>query len=129
MPAYWDIAPPAPKTFTASADIVLNRFVKITGPNGVGPVTGVTDEAIGVAVESVDASEADGCSVWLSNEGGIVPIEAAAAIAAGALVAPSANGRGQTAVATQFARGIALEQATGAGHIIPILVLNNQVAE
>lgn len=130
MPAYWDVAPPAPKTFTAEADIVANRFVKIgAAANGVTPVTAVTDQAVGVAVETVDTPDVTGVSVWLCNEGGIVPVEAAAAIAAGALVAPSANGRAQTAVVTQFARGVALEAASGAGHIIPILVRNDQTAQ
>ncbi|KKK78618.1 hypothetical protein LCGC14_2841760, partial [marine sediment metagenome] len=80
------------------------------------------DVAFGVVSEDVDFSEADGASVWLLNEGGIVPIEAAAAISRGANIAPSANGRGQTGVATQFTRGIALQAASAAGHIIPMLV-------
>jgi hypothetical protein len=56
------------------------------------------------------------------SDGGIVPIEAAAAIALGAQIAPSTNGRGQTAVSTQFACGVALKAAGGAGEIIPMAV-------
>lgn len=131
MPVYQDIAPPAPKTFVAEDAITLNRFVKLGAVgNGVAAVDGVTDSAIGVAVESADPTEGvNAVSVWLTNEGGIVPIESAAAISLGDLIAPSANGRGQTAVATQFARGIALVAAGGAGEIIPMLVVSNEVAE
>lgn len=124
MPVYQDIAPPAPKTFEAEAAITLNRMVKMgTGANKVVPVAAITDQAIGIAVESADPAAGNSAvSVWLFNEGGIVPIEAAAAIAFGAAVAPSANGRGQTAVSTQFTRGTALSAAGAAGDIIPILV-------
>lgn len=124
MPLYQDIAPPAPKTFEAESAVVLNRFVKAgAAANGVVPVAAITDLAIGIAVDSADPTDGNSAaSVWLLNEGGIVPIEAAAAIALGAKIAPSANGRGQTAVSTQFARGTALKAAGGAGEIIPMLV-------
>lgn len=124
MPVYQDIAPPAPKTFEAEAAITFNRFVKLgTVSNGVNPIAAVTDRSIGVAVESADPAAGNSAvSVWLGNEGGIVPIEAAAAIALHAKVAPSANGRGQTAVATQWAAGVALKAAGAAGEIIPMLV-------
>lgn len=124
MPVYQDIVPPAPVTFEAENALVLNRFCKLgTGSNKVVAITGVTDLAIGVVVESADPAEGvSAVSVWLSNDGGIVPIEAAAAIALNASIAPSANGRGQTAVGTQFVRGTALKAAGGAGEIIPMLV-------
>lgn len=122
-------APPAPKTFIAETDLTRYRFVKLgTVANSVTAVDGVTDLAIGIADEDVDQSEADGASIFLLNEGGIVPIEAAAAITLGDKIAPSANGRGQTAVTTQFPRGIALEAASAAGHIIPMLVSVEEVA-
>ena len=129
MPVYQDIAPPVPITFEAEDAIVLNRFVKLgAAGNGVAAVDGVTDLAAGVAVESADSTGQTSVSVWLSNRGGIVPIEAAAAISLGDKVAPSANGRGQTAVSTQFSRGVALIAAGGAGEIIPMLVENDEVA-
>lgn len=116
-------APPSPKTFTASEDLTRYRFVKMgAAANTLDAVDAVTDVALGVVVEDVDQSEADAVSVWLLNEGGILPVEAAAAIALGAKIAPSANGRAQTGVATQYVRGIALEAASGAGHVIPMLV-------
>lgn len=129
MPVYQDIAPPAPKTFQAEAAVVLNRFVKVgTLGNAVVPIAAVTDKSMGIAVESADPALGNSAaSVWLHSEGGIVPIEAAAAIALNAKIAPSANGRGQTAVVTQFARGTALKAAGGAGEIIPMLVAVDEV--
>ena len=122
-------APPVPVTMTAETDMTKYRFVKLgTAANTVTAVTAITDEAPSVLVETVDASEADAASVWPLNKGGIVPIEAAAAIALGASIAPSTNGRGQTAVSTQFPRGVALEAASAAGHIIPMLVQPDETA-
>ena len=124
MPVYQDIAPPVPLTFEAEAAVVLNRLVKIgTASNQVVPVAGITDRVVGVAVESADPAAGNSAvSVWPLNRGGIVPMEAAAAITVNTRVAPSANGRAQTAVSTQFAVGIALKGAGGAGEIIPVLV-------
>ena len=116
-------------TMLASEDLTRHRFVIFgSADNTVDAVSAVTEEAIGIAEEDVTFAEAAGASIWLLNRGGILPIEAAAAIARGADIAPSANGRGQTAVATQFARGVALQAASGAGHVIPMLVQLEEVA-
>ena len=124
MPLYQDIAPPVPITFEAEDAVVFNRFVKLGSVgNDVAAVDGITDVAMGVAVESADPAVGNAAaSVWPLNRGGIVPIESAAAITLGDNVAPSANGRGQTAVSTQFTRGVALAAAGGAGEVIPMLV-------
>lgn len=122
-------APPAAKTFTAETDLVRYRFVKLgTIANSVTAGTAITDESFGVVEEDVTVAEADAASVWLLNEGGIVPVEAAAAISLGDAIGPSTNGRAQTAVSTQFPRGIALQAASGAGHIIPMLVQVDETA-
>lgn len=114
-------SPPRAVTLTAESALTRFRFVQVgAAANGVTACTAVTDVALGVMQETCADTEA--ASVWLLNEGGIVPIEAAAAIALGANIGPSLNGRGQTAVATQYTRGIALEAASAAGHVIPMLV-------
>jgi len=116
-------APSTPVTLTASEDLTAYRFVKIgSSAQTVDAIDAVTDLALGVVVDDVDFSEATAASVWLLNRGGILPVEAAAAISLGANIAPSANGRAQTAVSTQYTRGIALEAASGAGHVIDMLV-------
>ena len=124
MPLYQDVAPPVPITFEAENAVVLNRFVKLGSVgNDVDAIGAITEIAMGVAVESADPVAGNSAaSVWPLNRGGIVPIESAAAISVGDNVAPSANGRGQTGVATQFTRGIALAAAGGAGEVIPMLV-------
>ncbi len=124
MPLYQDIAPPVPITFEAENAVVLNRFVKLGSVgNDVDAIGGITEIAMGVAVESADPAVGNSAaSVWPLNRGGIVPIEAAAAITLGDNVAPSTDGRGQTAVSTQFTRGVALATAGGAGEVIPMLV-------
>lgn len=123
MTAAPNYAPPTPKTFTASEDLTQYRFVKVTTTaNQIDAVDAVTDVAFGVVTEDVDQSVADGASVWLLADGGILPVEAAASITAGDKIAPSTNGRAQTAVSTQYVRGVALQAASGAGHIIPMLV-------
>ncbi len=129
MPLYQDIAPPVPITFEAEDAVVLNRFVKLGAVgNGVAAVDDVTDVAMGIAVESADpAAGNSAASVWPFNRGGIVSVESAAAISLGDNIAPSANGRGQTAVATQFTRGVALAAAGGAGEIIPMLIQVEEV--
>ena len=115
-------------TMLASEDLTRNRFVKIgSADNTVDAIDNVVDVALGIVEEDVDSSEADGASVWLLNRGGILPIEAAAAISLGDNIAPSTNGRGQTAVTSQFTRGIALQAASGAGHVIPMLVVLDEV--
>ncbi len=115
-------------TMLASEDLTRFRFVILgSADNTVDAVGAITEEAVGIAEEDVDFSEADGASIWLLNRGGILPIEAAAAISLGDDIAPSANGRGQTAVATQFARGVALQAASAAGHVIPMLVQLEEV--
>ncbi len=118
-----NFAPPTPVTLTASEDLTRFRFVKIgSSAQTVDAIDNVVDVALGVVVEDVDFSEFTAASIYLLNMGGIVPVEAAAAISLGDNIAPSTNGRAQTAVATQYTRGVALEAASGAGHVIDMLV-------
>lgn len=114
-------SPPRAVTMTAESALTRFRFATLgAAAEGVTACTAITDVAMAVVEET--AASGDGVSVYLLNEGGIVPVEAAAAIALGAKVGPSVNGRGQTAVSTQYARGVALEAASAAGHVIPVLV-------
>ena len=119
-----NFAPSTPITLTATEDLTRFRFVKVTSGSeqSVDAIDNVTDVAMGVIVEDVDFSEATAASIYLLNNGGILPVEAAAAITVGDKIAPSTNGRAQTAVSTQYARGVALEAASGAGHVIDMLV-------
>ena len=110
-------------SLVASASVTPFRFVKITGRNAGANVGAITELAVGVCDGSTSSFDqaviVAGDTIPLQG-GNVVLVEAAAAIAAGAVVAPSANGRAQAAVATQFPYGVALEPAGAAGAIIRI---------
>lgn len=114
--------------YLANAALTANRFVKLAGDEKVDPIAAITDWALGVGTVNVSATEAtDGKGTRVICEG-VAWVEAAAAITRGALVAPSANGRAQTAVSTQFVRGRALKAAAAAGDLIPVLLFHTAVA-
>lgn len=117
--AITDILAPS---YQASAAIVKNRFVKITGNQTVAPIAAVTDKALGVASVDISTAEAALGKTCHVDCLGIVWVEAAAAITQLDFVAPSANGRAQTAVTTQFVAGTALKAAAAAGDLIPVLL-------
>jgi hypothetical protein len=118
-------------SLVAGGTVAPYRFVKVSGRNTGAAIAAVTDIAVGVTDGSTKSfSSANHAELGdpLNLQGGnVVVVEAAAAITAGDRVAPSANGRAQTAVATQFPYGIALEPAGGAGEIIRIFKQTNSV--
>jgi hypothetical protein len=111
-------------SLVAGGDISPYRFVQVTGRNTGSAISAITQVAVGVtdgSTKSFDSALAAAAGDPINLQGGnVVLVEAAAAISAGAVVAPSANGRAQTAAATQFPYGIALEPAAGAGEIIRV---------
>jgi hypothetical protein len=118
-------------SLVASGNCNPYRFVKVSGRNTGITCSAITDIAVGVADgstkafnSSLHAEDKDPISL---QGGSVVLVEAAAGITAGARVAPSANGRAQAAVATQYPFGIALETAGGAGEIIRVFKQTNTV--
>lgn len=111
-------------SLVAGGTIAPYRFVKVSGRNTGAAIAAVTDIAVGVADGSTrkfDSTDHAIAGDPINLQGGnVVLIEAAAAITAGAVVAPSGNGRAQVAVSTQFPYGIALEPAAAAGEIIRV---------
>jgi hypothetical protein len=106
------------------AALSIYRFVKLVDENSVTPAAAITDKCIGVTQDRIDAADsATGQAQVDVRMMGITKVEAAAAIALMDFVAPSANGRAQTAVATQFAMGIALQPAAAAGEWIDVFLL------
>ena len=103
----------------------IYRFVKFAADeNKVTEVSAVTDKALGVVQQRVDAADSATGNVQVDVRlFGISKVESAAAVSLMDFVAPSANGRAQTAVATQYAMGIALQAATAAGQWIDVLIL------
>lgn len=121
----------------AGADIVLNlpyqfggavtklRFVKLSGAQTVIAVAAVTDKALGVVQVDASVSEASSGKQGSVMVYGVSWVEAAAAISLDASVSPSANGRAQTTVATQFPMGKALSAAGAAGDLVLVLLTPN----
>lgn len=113
--------PALPHTFKAAADLSANQyyFVELSAAQTVNVCNAITDVAIGVLQNDPNAA---GAAATVAIEG-TTKVVAGAAIAAGAKVAPTAAGKAQTAVTTQFPRGIALEAAGADGDVIEILLL------
>jgi hypothetical protein len=111
---------------TGTIDIVAGHFVKLTtNPQEVAVTAAITDKVIGVTMENVDAAKVTQGKVFMEVRlMGVARVEAAAAIAIGAKVAPesAATARAQTAVSTQFPAGIALTAASAAGDYIDVLL-------
>lgn len=100
---------------TAAAQTDKYVFVKMTA-DGLAPATALTDTVVGVVQRKGIATEA----LPVMNTG-ITMMVASAAIAKGAKVGPTAGGKAVTSNA-QF-HGVALEAATAAGDIIPVLLM------
>ena len=94
-------------------------FMKLSADHTVTTCTATTDKAIGVLQNDPSTAGEDAA---VADEG-TTKVVAGAAIAVGALVAPTATGKAQTAVATQYARGMALEPADAVGDIIEIKLM------
>ena len=117
---------------TASGTIAPNRFVTISGPFQGAQASAVTQIVVGVTDQSTRAFDNTSDHAITGDEISLQPsrlvqVECAAAITAGAAVAPSANGRAQTAVATQFPYGVAITTTTTAGEIVWVYQTNSTV--
>lgn len=100
---------------TAAAQENKYVFVKMTA-TGIAPATAATDAVVGVVQRKGIASE-----VLPVMQSGISMVIASAAIAKGACVAPTTDGKAVTSTA-QFC-GVALEAASAANDIIPVLLM------
>ncbi len=95
-----------------------NLFVEVTAAQTVNVCNAITDVAVGVLRNKPLAGQAAEVAIL-----GTATVIAGAAIAAGAKVAPTAAGKAQTAVSTQYSRGIALTAAAADGDEIEVLLL------
>ena len=115
--------------YGASAAIVKNRFVKLTGAQTVGPISVSTQRALGVANVDISAGEAAAGKTTAVHVLGIAFVEAGAAVAIEARVMPDTLGRAITAAtATNIPCGVALKAAAAAGDLIPVLLTPGQPA-
>jgi hypothetical protein len=108
-------------TKKAAGDLSAKQylFMKLSAAQTVDTCSAVTDKSVGVLQNDPSAAG----QVAVVAVAGTTKVIAGAAIAAGALVGPTAAGKAQTAVATQYARGVALEAAGADGDIIEILLV------
>lgn len=110
------------KNFIAGAAITSFRIVKFSAANTVIQAAAATDLSIGLSNE-VSPVAGERCDIVLT---GIGYLEAGAAFALGAKLTSDAQGRGITAAPAAGANAqiaaIALEAATAAGDVVPVLL-------
>lgn len=94
-------------SFEAGADLSTYQFhfVKLNGSGQIVPITADTDKPIGILQNKPPLGQAG--TVWMA---GISKLKSSAAITAGAVVGPSANGRGVAAATKPV--GYALDTTT-----------------
>lgn len=107
-------------TFTTSADVTGGRLVEITGDRAVAHAAADSTTAVGVA--GFDTASGDRVTVF-TRAGGVHGLTAAAAIAAGAGVAPAADGKIQTAGEGVTPIGLALAAATAADDVVDVIFI------
>lgn len=107
------------KTFT-NGNTARSQYVRVVLTAGVLELASATQREIGIATRRIEADVAG--DVLLRTANGTVPMIAAGAIAAGAVVYTAASGKiNDVQAAGAFRVGIALEAATADGDVIEIL--------
>lgn len=95
---------------------VIYRFLKLSSTGLVATLCdAITDKSIGVQQDKVESGQ----PVPFKRYGQSL-VTAEEALAVGDIVAPSTTGRAQVAVSTQYARGMVVSPATGAGKLAVI---------
>lgn len=107
-------------TFTASADVTGGRLVEVTGNRTVGPAGADSAKVVGVA--AFDVKSGDAVTVY-TRAGGVHPVTASGAIAAGAKIASAAAGKVQTIASLNNPVGLALEAAAADNDVIDVLFI------
>lgn len=108
-------------TFKAGADLSAKQyhFVKMSAPQTVVACSGVTDKAIGILQNDPDAAGEEAVVAIL----GTSKLVAGGVCTFGTNLGPKADGRAQTAVATQYARAHAVDTSANDGEVIEVLLL------
>ena len=116
-----------PVTFQANGAMASRwRFVVLTAEQTVG-YAGAGARALGVNMDTAEAA-GDAVPVALPTTGPTIKIEAGAAVAAGARLAPDASGRAVAAGAAAAYSAIALSAATAAGDLIEAVLESGTAA-
>lgn len=109
-------APPVPKTYTAVGSISQYRFVKLSAANSVEECDTQGEAALGVCVS--DAADGEAVSVWMLVDGGIIPIEAGAAITALDEITTGTAGKAEAAASGDVILGSVVEAASADLHVV-----------
>lgn len=113
-------------SLTAGAAISQGRFVKVSTGGKVIQAAAGTDEAVGVALEAAAADlDVIPCAKY---DGGIVEVEAGAAVTVGADVSSDSVGRAVAAATSDAIAGWALSGAGAAGEFIKVLLVKGSLA-
>ncbi len=114
--------------YQASAAIIKNRFVKLSGDQTVAQVAASNDLVLGVATIDISTSNFQGVNEVTAGKAtavrvlGVAWVEAGAAVTRGDIIMPDTVGRAITRTATNRPCGIALKAASAAGELIPVLL-------
>ena len=109
-------------TLEASGDLSSNQFYFVDADSsGQASVVGDGADAIGVLQNDPD-TQGHAASVAIA---GVSRVECGASVTAGDDVSADTNGRGVTSASGDVVLGKALEDASGAGSIIPVLIRAN----
>lgn len=108
-------------TKKANGDLSTKQylFMKLSAAQTVDTCAAITDKSVGVLQNKPAAAGRD-ATIAID---GTTKVVASGVIAFGSYVAPTAAGKAQVAVSTQFPRGQALEAAAADGDIIEILLI------
>lgn len=109
-------APPVPKTYTAVGAISQYRFVKLSAANSVEECDTQGEAALGVCVS--DAADGEAVSVWMLADGGIIPVEAGAAITALDEITTGTAGKAEAAATGDVILGAVVEAASADLHVV-----------
>ena len=112
-------APPVPKTFTSVGAINKYRFVKLSAANSVEECDAQGEAAVGVAFEA--AADGEAVSVYLLGDGGIIPIEAGAAITVLDEITTGTVGKAEAGATGDVLLGVVVEAASGDLHVVGFL--------
>lgn len=109
------------KTYKTVTDLSAKQYLcmKLSAADTVDTTAAITDPAVGVLQNDPVGTAAVPQDAVIADQG-TTKVIAGAAIAAGAKVAPMANGKVQTAVSTQHPLGQALSAAGADGELIEI---------
>lgn len=108
------------KGFIAAAAITKHRAVKLSADQTVTPVTGATDQIIGVALWSVTAGELAKQKAASVRVFGIAEMECSAAITIGAEVGMASDGRAKAAASGERVIGIAVSTTANSGERLAV---------